>query len=410
MPGIPTTRGIVPDYGLSGVIAPPADAPQQPAFLAGFGPKFGRAWTIMVTPGDGREALIITNQNVPCSLEVRFHTEACMNVGYGWVGEVDIWNLSPPTAKDIQQNAPYSNLGGVFHAPNMAKDWTMSTPLVLGDTVTISAGYHNPADTASAFNAHANIIFEGRILSAYWTRVDVKDYVLRLHIVTNLIENIISSSFSLGPNIDDYTALLRLAGDAGITDISMDQGASLILTNNKYPTSQALDGKPLALIQEIIKTNMLWGWLDWQGLHVHSYGRSKSGDILAQFTFASLPQGPETGGENFITNQPANVDYTLIGTPEQTQEGVTFNVLMDSRIRIGSAVAFATGTLVNPAGVQQGQRSAVINTAGVYLVNGVRHQGNTMGSGGDWITAITAVTPNFFTEFIRGMSSVVKEK
>lgn len=354
--------------------------------------------------------MVITNQNVPCSLEIKFSTEAIMNVSCGWVGEIEIWNLAPPTAQQIQQSAPFSNLGGVFHAPNQDANWTMSTPLVLGDLVTISAGYHNPADTASAFNAHANIIYEGRILSAYWTRVDVKDYVLKIHLVTNLIQNLTSTSISLGSDINDYTALTKLLKGSGITDMDVDIGAQLILTNNKYPRSQALDGKPLALVNDILRTNLLWGWTDGPTLYVRSFGRDSYGSPNAQFTYAALPQGPETGGEGFIAGQPPNVDYTLLGTPEQTQEGVHFDVLMDSRPRIGAAVAFAQGTTINPVGVSnQQQKVARVNTKGVYLVTGIRHSGNTIGTGGDWDTTISAVTPNFFTEYLNGMNSKVKE-
>jgi hypothetical protein len=94
--------------------------------------------------------------------------------------------------------------------------------------------------------------------------------------------------------------------------------------------------------------------------------------------------------------QQGKVKRTLLGVPEQTQEGMLFRVLLDPEVRIGNIVQLAPGTAISPLPLQIGQYPSLVDRQNMYVVAGVRHVGDSRGRGEDWYTEITGLSANFF--------------
>jgi hypothetical protein len=102
------------------------------------------------------------------------------------------------------------------------------------------------------------------------------------------------------------------------------------------------------------------------------------------------------------------VKPTIIGVPEQTQNGVTFKVLMDSDVRIGKVVQLAPGTIINPYEfTPMSNYPPVPSRNGLYIVAGIRYVGDSRGRGDDWYTEVTGVLWDFFPSFIGASSAVI---
>src|ERR1035438_1422534 len=79
---------------------------------------------------------------------------------------------------------------------------------------------------------------------------------------------------------------------------------------------------------------------------------------------------------------------TLIGTPQQTEMGVTFKVLLDSSLTIGKLVKLDQSA-IKLIPVFPGQIPAVLSQNGLYIVAGLRHYGDSRGD--PWYSEVIAV-------------------
>lgn len=78
----------------------------------------------------------------------------------------------------------------------------------------------------------------------------------------------------------------------------------------------------------------------------------------------------------------ADTDYRLIGTPQQTEFGVDFRVLLDSRLtaKLPPLQAQLKNVVIEQIPVQIGTKLTTLTADGVYFVAGVRHLGDTRGN------------------------------
>jgi hypothetical protein len=126
-------------------------------------------------------------------------------------------------------------------------------------------------------------------------------------------------------------------------------------------------------------------------------------DPNAPIATPDFAYGPPNLAGDYTTGgtTTGSVKHTLIDTPEQTQDGIRFKVLMDSGLSIGNIVQIAPGSLPVPFAFTYGsQRPAVPNQPGIYVVQGLRHYGDSRGRAADWYTEVTGVTMNFFASFL----------
>ena len=268
------------------------------------------------------------------------------------------------------------------------------TPLQMGNVVTISAGYQNTG---------ASLIYDGFLFQSVWTKENTVDSKLTLRCDSNLFTDTFADlNFSMGKGASDLDVVNQIVTNIGVPIANIDATASTILSNNQYSRGQVIYGKPFDQIKQIMRQNLLWSWMTPAGLIVSSFRRTGT---LAVPDFAYGPpnvQGSLTTGGT----QPGTVSPTLIGFPEQTQDGIVFQVQLDSRPQIGDLVQVAPATAVNGFQVTPGVgRLPPPNQQGLYYVVGIRHVGDTRGGeGSPWFTEITGVTQNWFLNYLAAHS------
>jgi hypothetical protein len=74
--------------------------------------------------------------------------------------------------------------------------------------------------------------------------------------------------------------------------------------------------------------------------------------------------------------------YCLLGTPEQTQLGVNFKVLLDSRLqfKLPAMQAQLKNVVIEQAPFQVRTNQSLLTQDGVYFAAGVRHVRDTRGN------------------------------
>lgn len=351
-------------------------------------PYFNRAWSIAVDTADGNHYVVrslVGKGEEP--LHVRFKIDTYALLAY-WTAEVEIYNMSSQTASQLQSN------------PNLGGFWKFNQPLVAGDSVAISGGYQSSTSGVS-FDSNANKLYEGQVLQSVWTRENVVDFKLILRCVTGLLQDALNfTSFTLAKGATAFDAVNQICDQSQIQKENIDSASQTALSQSKFSRGQTVHGRPYEIIRQVVKQNNLWSWVSPNGLNIRSFDpRNPPESPDYAYGPPSLPSNYTTGG-----TQQGLVKKTLIGTPQQTQDGVTFRVLLDNNVKIGDAVQLAPGTVINPFPVQIGALPPVPSRNGLYVVAGVRHVGDSRGRGGDWFTEITALTMDFFANFLQSQS------
>lgn len=348
-------------------------------------PFFGRAWHVAVDTSDG-EHLVVASSQFEEALRATFVIEMYPQKIY-WQAIVTIYNLASETASRIRAGAP-----------DFATIWKQrDTRIELGNAVTVSAGYQSDAN--GKFDPGANVLYRGQVLQPVWTRENVVDYKLILRLVTGLVENTLNSvSISIEKGATDYDAVKQICGQAGtpIAIENIDAGARERLSRAKYSRGQVFHGRPYEPIGEIMRQNNLFYWVSPNGLNVRSFDpKSPPKDPDYAYGPPDLPGSYTTGG-----TKQGLVKRTLIGVPEQTQDGVVFRVLLDPQVRIGDVVQLAAGTVIQAHPFQYGQLPPIPSVDGLYVVAGIRHVGDTRGRGNDWYTEVVAVNAVAFPDIL----------
>jgi len=332
-------------------------------------PLFGRAYSLKLL--NGQKTLQVSNSSwEPEALRVVFETEAVYRDLAFWA-TIKIYNLNNDTAQSVLSSItvpPPQNSG--------------TPPIIQGDEVQLSAGYQ-------AGNNASNVIFDGNVFQPKWTKEDVVDYVVQLECVLGLgplSGQIVSTNYQGG--ISQLAIVKRIAAQAGIgyngSQIAEDKLAGIV-----YPQGGAVFGPPIDFLRNLAAQHQLIFCPMSDGTFVMK-------DVPAFLESAGTPQfkySPPIPPDLNIPLDP-NVNYTIIGTPQQTEQGVVFRVLMDPRIKIQypPIAVEIDNSAIRQLSINVGQGYlAPLASDGVYIVIGVRHVGDTRGN--DWYTEITGVTP-----------------
>lgn len=353
-------------------------------------PFFGRAWNITIDTQSGEKIVLASGPpSEALRVVVEIDTIAKMEV---WNATIRIFNLSAATQSSLQANTTPDNAV-----------WKLTQRITQGDRVSISLGYK------SNFDADKNLVYQGHVLQPLWTRLNVVDSVVTLNCVVNLFLqtfNHVNVSVKANERPDGKYCTEREILDAvcksakqKINIEHIDPKADAALQAKKYPRGQSFFDRPMPIIRDLLKDNNLIGWLAPKGLNVRSMDADPSKP--ADFTYGA-PASPSSATTPASTTSSSPVSRTLLGVPEQTQDGIAMRVLMDSRPKLADIVQLAPGTAIGGLRAQIGQLPPAPNQDLKYLVAGIRHVGDTRGKGEDWYTEIYGVTLGFFPAFLLG--------
>jgi hypothetical protein len=300
---------------------------------------FGWAWelTINTTPdADGNQQSIVVSSSEwdPETLRIVFDVNLPAYKSL-WFARISIYNMNKATAQTI---------------------------LTQGMSVTLKAGYQTqPFGT----------IFEGEIYQPMWEMENVVDFKLTLMCYTGMKETIANfSSVQGSPNSTQAAIVASIAANAfhPITVGAIDTTA---LSQTKYPRARPFFGDPIKFIDRVARANNMQSWVGFNGLNVSS--------LEADSAIATLTYSPTSG---------------IIGTPQQTQDGIEFQVYLDARV---TPTQPPLQVKIDNAPIRQlpkypGDYPTILDKDGLYIVMGVNHVGDSRSNGGNWYTRIVAVT------------------
>jgi hypothetical protein len=307
---------------------------------------FGRSFKLTVTPQATGEQWTVSNSTWSNqAVRITFECEQATDSKW-FTADIVIWNFDPANAKVIQQD----------------------------DLVTLEAGYQSPG---------MGRIFTGRIFQPLWERADDVNYTLTLHCVFGLWED--SQSFvnvPLASGLSQAEAVRQVARAANLQ--CLDANLDAALSGNQYPRGAPFSGYARRFFDQIALSNNLHAWIGPEGVHISSLTSEKTTPDL-------IYAPPFTSSEGTSSNSGVT-KYTLIGTPQQTEQGVCFRTLLDPALSLGSLIALHN-VLAKRLPLQPMQLQIPFSKDGIYSVAGLRHTGDTRGN--DWYTEVTAIVNNF---------------
>lgn len=309
---------------------------------------FGRAWKVQVlAPEDqsGNQTLLTVSSSdtETQALRVTFETEQFY--GALWYAEVRIYNPNLQTVQTISE----------------------------GSIVSVAAGYQSEGEPTE--------IFRGVLFQALFSKEDANTVVLTLICfvgIDELINNF--TKVTVGPRATQRQIVLAMAANCStpvpVAYVAPDSDFKV----GTLPRSSTIFGTPNKLFGNIAKNNDMAVLMGPDGLHMAKI--AGSGESKPDIIYAPPLQVGQT--------EESGVDYRLIGNPQQTQQGVAFRVLLDSRLQFRLP---AMRVQLKNAVIQQNQflpGQFPLTPDGVYFVAAVQFIGDTRGN--EWEARITGVS------------------
>ena len=286
----------------------------------------------MSLPRFGRKyrVLVMDGNNVALdvsNLKCSFRIE---KIGYQAInyGDITIYNLNANTRADI---------------------------IKYGMRVVLEAGYEN---------GQYGKIFDGDLFQPLWDRENVVDNKLTLHCFdgdSQLNTNFVGMTVQASHN--QRSDLLNIMKNA--RNPFNDSYISPDLDSTEMPRGKVFFGMPKSYFREIANANNhQWSYVD----------RELIFSNLTNIPVSSaLVVSPETG---------------LIGTPQQTQDGIEFKTLLNPNIKVKypPMQVKIDNSVIRQQKVMLGQLQTRLDQDGFYYVASVVHSGDTRGD--DWYTEV----------------------
>lgn len=316
-------------------------------------PLFGRKYklTVKTSPdSSGNSTLIeITNSDwEPEALRITFDIYMSAWQGNYWYADISIYNLDQATAAQIVGNPSFS--------PNVVTQ---------GMKVILEAGY---------YNGNFGTIWEGIVIQPLWDRENVVDFKLTLHCAVGLLEstrNFVNNTYAI---VGQQDLIKKMLADSYFPVNVDPKRISGDIPNTPSDRPVTVFGNPKRYLDMIAADNNANSWLDDHGFAI----ATMTSDVMSDADV--IVYTPETG---------------IIGVPVQTQDGVSFTLLLDARVavqkpfmqvKIDNTVIQQEKRIADPSGSQPG----LLDPTGTYAVIGVEHIGDTRGQ--DWYTRVVGMT------------------
>jgi hypothetical protein len=298
-------------------------------------PLFGRLWSVKISQrSDPTKAIEITNRENDISpLRVTFDANLPLYPVPRYA-EVTIYNLALETQ-------------------NLFFDEALR--------VSVEAGYRN---------GNYGTIFDFPVLQALYDRENVTDYKLTLLCIDSLglFDNNIYADTLKG--MESQREIVKRMAAQARTPIPVGTITDN-LSNVKLPRAETFFGEPKKYLRRIARENNAQFW-------INETGSLTMGALTQIGSDRAIVYTPETG---------------LIGTPQQTQDGVSFTVLLDPRLKSTwpcVQVKLDMKMVIRQRKIQWGIPQTNLDQDFQYAVAGVRHVGDTWGD--TWYTEVTGIT------------------
>jgi hypothetical protein len=300
-------------------------------------PQFGYAWelTIDLSPdgdGNGKSIVVSSSSWDPETLRITFDVDMPAYKAL-WFAKISIYNMNAATAQAV---------------------------LTQGMSVTLKAGFQTQP---------YGVIFKGQIYQPMWEQEEVVDFKLTLLCYTGLKETLGNFASFRGNAFSTQAALVAKMAAGAYNTIPVDSIASSALSATQLPRARPFFGDPNEFFDEVAAANNMQSWVGFDGLNI--------GNVEADSPIATITYSPTTG---------------ILGTPQQTEDGVSLKVALDPRLQV---LRIPIQIKIDNAVIRQlprypGSYPSILDKDGLYIVMGVNHVGDSRGA--DWYTSIIACT------------------
>ncbi len=310
----------------------PVPLPNQPAKKF----RFGRIWRLMIETYQGAEVYTIETSLPPDSvfipeqLHIEFNTVQSIQEGF-WYCDISIYNLNPQTLNAL---------------------------ILQGMKVTLGAGLQIYGTMTSTLD----VIFEGTVLQPIWTRINGNTSKLTLHCICGLIEatnNFIAQTIAGGVTQRQLVAQMAANCHFPLNATDIDQLGTTVVSR-----ASTFFGPPSDAFQNIANDNNANLWFSSMALHIR--------ELREQDSLPTIVYSPSDG---------------LIGTPQQTQDGVEMKMLLDPSITLMTQIQLAKGVSINQVQRNINSLPTILDQNNTYIVGRLRHYGDSRGN--DWYTEVT---------------------
>jgi hypothetical protein len=338
-------------------------------------PLFGQAWELTVTSvASGstvdnpqyQQTTISYVDWLPEALRITFDVVQTANTAPLWFADISIYNLDNQTQRQLVLNATWVTLKAGFQAP--------TSPNYLAT------------------------IWSGPVFQTIYTREYVVDQKITLHCVANplLMDDIVS--FSMGVGGSQAQLLARMMNEVNAPPVGLGQVAAQRVQATQYPRGTTVFGRLNKYFNQIADSNFLQSWIGTRQAYISELGDTGATGALTPNLIYSPAFPP--GGTNAGLGLPAGTTQSIIGTPEQIDQGVVFTVLLDPRLQVQlpPLLVQLVRTVINqsvrnpqPTGGDSYTLLVPPNSPDaanlLFYVSQVRHTGDTRGQ--MWQTEVT---------------------
>lgn len=319
---------------MSTALSPTSSANSQPNQL--FGRKYKLEVSVANSSG-GTDVITVTDSSFePEALRIVFDVQTVAFQNY-WFADIDIYNLDSTTTTQILQSA--SNI-------------------TQGMTVKLQAGY---------INGNYDVIWEGPVFQPLYSRENVTDYKITLRCIfsmeSQISGSVLSTAYAAG--YSQTETVLAMIGTLGLNKDYVSPN----LSTKTLPKAKVVFGNADKYLSNIARDNNMTWFMSQRGLALGGPNDAQvSSDPAIVYT-------PKTG---------------LVFTPEQTQYGVNFTVLLDPRLKVLYPMQSVQldQSLIRQYKVSVGDNKFLpLDQDGIYVIGGVRHRGDSRG--GAWYSEVT---------------------
>jgi hypothetical protein len=323
-------------------------------------PFFGRSYLLTVTPATlvGETVTPSTNRIVisgdewePKALRFTFQVEqaAYTNDCVWWYANVDIYNCD----------------GQIDYGPSQGKV-LVAELLTEGSQVTIQAGYQADGQPI--------VIWEGITFQAIWTREEVVDFKLTLRcVMVRGVQNQIKWNI---PALTKPAEQMKLIARNSITPVQLNDSQLEMFDGRELVRGKTVYGNPYRYMQAMATDRQLLSWTE-HNKFVTAELKDSGKKPLAFAPATLLDRGP--------IRTPDGTTLSLIGSPQQTEMGINFRVLLDPRLQIVNPLVTVSIDMkyirqfaISPP--PNAGANLVRDLATRYFLVGVRHIGDTRGN------------------------------
>jgi hypothetical protein len=311
---------------------------------------WGRAYSLTIQTTQGDTISLSSDTFEPEALRFTFEIETAAMVDL-WTCTIKIFNLNYSTASIV---------------------------IGQGSTVQISAGYQSGQQYGTIWN--------GTVLWVEVTKERATDSVLMIQSIVGDNQINPHMSFAAGPYQTQRQLVMQMAKAAGFT---VNDPGNMIDDTAQLPCPKVFFGQPKDYMHDAVRNANTWGFPDFEG------GFNVLSLKLASETPELIYAAPIPAGSN-VQPQPG-LSYSIISTPKQvlvadTLWGVSFKVLLDSRLRISAMpqlIKIDASALIEQAAASFGAPPPILSTTGQYAVVALGHIGDTRGN--EWYSEVLAV-------------------